>query len=115
STQNGQVTTTYLGDTSTQWCTVLAWDSPDRKLLNHESSPGSPSSLVAAWPLEHSKKLSISIYDSATATVIQKILLDAPPKGLSFDREGFGLLWTENKLFGLEFESSNSVARMTPK
>jgi hypothetical protein len=97
----------YLGDTTTQWRTVIVWEgkrSSDASPLTRSTDSWS---LVGAWPLSpaatNRRFHSIRISDAHTGKLVQQIQTDSSPKEITVDETGHGLIWTENSLTGIRF------------
>lgn len=117
----------YLGDTTPQWCTRIAWAT--RPFLKASREPQQRPSiagtkmLVAAWPLNsvETNRSLICLCDAETGTCVQQIRTNGVPQDLRLDHEGFGVFWTNKSLFGLRFfspteitETSRPLGSITP-
>jgi outer membrane protein assembly factor BamB len=111
----------YLGDTSLQWRTVVAWNgAPDRRVT--EARSDSPSAagrkaLLAVWPLDLSGDADRAVLfcDAETGVITQRLRVDAEPKELMLNPAGHGILWTDKSITGLRPSSTNAVATSSLK
>ena len=106
----------YLGDTSPQWHTSIAWTARSEfrpsQDLSQTTSSSQTQTLVATWPLnsvENQRRI-IRLCDPTTGMIVQQLRADAEPRRIELDHNGYGLLWTDLSVSGLKFSSAASIA-----
>lgn len=110
----------YLGNTTTQWRTVVARharsDRPESNGSRKAVATHGNRSIIAAWPVESGKDVEPVLWlcDAETGDVLQRFRLDAQPTNLVLDHEGFGILATAKTLNGLHSLSSKLFAATNP-
>jgi hypothetical protein len=68
--------------------------------------------LIAAWPLGSSEtnRHTIRLCDAETGALSQKLLVDGEPREILINADGFGVIWTNDRISGLRFSSTSAVA-----
>ncbi len=105
----------YLGASSEQWRTAIAWSAGPRVHAPTKSSGDVASqSLVAAWPInpEPGQSQAIRVCDGTTGTIIQQLRVDGKPQGILLDHAGVGILWTDQSVSGVRLSSSTPIAKV---
>ena len=108
----------FLGETTSQWQTMIAWTSLDQTQSvaasidrdnttnvggDATASPGT--ALLAIWPIpmESGHDSSILVCEARHGEIIQRIRVDSTPHKVLIDRSGSGVIWTQKSLSGLRF------------
>lgn len=102
----------YLGDVALQWRTTVAWIARTDDHATESRFRNRRKALIAAWPLEHSdtNRCTIRVCDAETGAISQQISMDGQPREFFIDPDGFGIVWTLDRITGLRFASTTAVA-----
>lgn len=106
----------YLGDTAAQWRTVVAWaaraDQMRPATVSDSISRGRRKSLIAAWPVGSSEtnRHAIRLCEAETGALSQTLLVDGEPREIIINSDGFGVIWTNDWISGVQFASASAIA-----
>ena len=121
STANGSIQMErYLGDTTPQWrIPRVARVRTARTDQEHALAASTESasltrrkSLIAAWPLgsTSTNRHTIRLCDPETGAISQKLQVEGEPREVVINADGFGVIWTNDRISGVRFASTPAIA-----
>lgn len=110
----------YLGDTTPQWRTTLAWKAraeSETPATQTEAETGiRRGALIACWPIgsTNTKQHTIRLCDAETGVISQRLQFESEPREIAMNSDGFGIVWTNDRICAIQFASASTIANARP-